>query len=357
MSTRSRARPSRYGCGRPAPWSPRRRGPAGRRAGGTADRSGRRPRLLKDLFHATEESGRPRLVVLDGEAGVGKSRLAWEFEKYVDGLTAMTRWHRGRCRSYGDGVAFWALAEAVRARLGLVEARHRRHRHRAAGRRCSTQFVTDEGEREWVRPRLAVLARRRRGCGASRATTCSRPGPPSSSGSAPTTTPWCWCSTTLQHADDGLLDFLDHLLGTGRAPIFVLALARPGAAGAPAHAGRSSHHGRPARTAGRRGHGDPCRRAGRRPADRGPGRSCRPRRGHPAVRGRDGPGTDRPGPRRAAGRPLRARRRRPDRPRRRRRPRVAARAGRGPAGRAGRRGEASGHRCERPRADPSPARG
>ena len=30
-----------------------------------------------------------------------------------------------------------------------------------------------------------------------------------------------------QHADDGLLDFVDHLLATARAPIFVLALARP----------------------------------------------------------------------------------------------------------------------------------
>ena len=30
-----------------------------------------------------------------------------------------------------------------------------------------------------------------------------------------------------QYADDGLLDFLDHLLATARAPVFVLALARP----------------------------------------------------------------------------------------------------------------------------------
>jgi hypothetical protein len=30
-----------------------------------------------------------------------------------------------------------------------------------------------------------------------------------------------------QHADDGLLDFLDHLLATARAPVFVLAIARP----------------------------------------------------------------------------------------------------------------------------------
>ena len=30
-----------------------------------------------------------------------------------------------------------------------------------------------------------------------------------------------------QHADDGLLDFLEHLVVTARAPVFVMALARP----------------------------------------------------------------------------------------------------------------------------------
>ncbi len=79
-------------------------------------------RLLKELFHATEDSDQPRLLVLDGEPGIGKSRLTWEFEKYIDGLTASVWWHRGRCLSYGDGAAFWALSEAVRGRLGLVES-------------------------------------------------------------------------------------------------------------------------------------------------------------------------------------------------------------------------------------------
>ncbi len=113
-------------------------------------------RLVKDLFHGTEESRRPRLVVLDGEAGMGKSRLAWEFEKYVDGLAALVKWHRGRCLSYGDGVAFWALAEAMRTRFGLVEA----DTGDTVVERLDAglvEFVPEESDRDWLRPRLAVL--------------------------------------------------------------------------------------------------------------------------------------------------------------------------------------------------------
>src|SRR4051794_3459687 len=43
-------------------------------------------RLVKDLFHASVDRRQPRLVVVSGPAGVGKSRLGWEVEKYVDGL-------------------------------------------------------------------------------------------------------------------------------------------------------------------------------------------------------------------------------------------------------------------------------
>ncbi len=78
-------------------------------------------RLLKDLFQATSRENRPRLVSVIGPAGIGKTRLAWEFLKYLDGLVESVWWHAGRSPAYGDGITFWALGEMVRGRAGLVE--------------------------------------------------------------------------------------------------------------------------------------------------------------------------------------------------------------------------------------------
>jgi AAA ATPase domain/Adenylate and Guanylate cyclase catalytic domain len=83
-------------------------------------------RLIKELFHASSDERKAHLVSVVGIAGIGKSRLAWEFFKYLDGLADTVWWHRGRCLAYGDGVAYWALAEMVRMRAGI-------HRDRRLG--------------------------------------------------------------------------------------------------------------------------------------------------------------------------------------------------------------------------------
>lgn len=78
-------------------------------------------RLVKDLLHATAERRATRLVAISGEAGVEKSRLRREFSNYTDGLADTFLWHLGRCLSYGDRIAFWALSEMVRQRFAIPE--------------------------------------------------------------------------------------------------------------------------------------------------------------------------------------------------------------------------------------------
>jgi class 3 adenylate cyclase/tetratricopeptide (TPR) repeat protein len=180
-------------------------------------------RLVKELFHATGESGRPRLVVVDGEPGVGKSRLAWEFSKYVDGLSSDVMWHQGRCLSYGDGAAFWALAEAVRARLGLVEESTSGESVDALDR-ALRQLVADDDERAWLHPRLASLLGhggnfRREDLFAAWMRFFERLTEPDRT--------VVLVVDDAQYADDGLLDFLDEMTTSGRKPVFVLLLARP----------------------------------------------------------------------------------------------------------------------------------
>src|SRR5207247_8662188 len=78
-------------------------------------------RLIKELLHSTGREGKARLVSAVGIGGIGKSRLAWEFLKYVDGLAETIYWHKGRCPAYGDGVTFRALGAVVRRRAGIAE--------------------------------------------------------------------------------------------------------------------------------------------------------------------------------------------------------------------------------------------
>ena len=71
--------------------------------------------IVKDLLAAVREERSARLVSIFGQAGLGKSRIGWEIEKYVDGVVEkLMPWHHARSPAYGEALAFWALAEMVR---------------------------------------------------------------------------------------------------------------------------------------------------------------------------------------------------------------------------------------------------
>jgi class 3 adenylate cyclase/tetratricopeptide (TPR) repeat protein len=182
-------------------------------------------RLVKELYHGSAEERRAQLVLVSGIAGIGKSRLAWEFEKYVDGLATDAFWHRGRCLSYGEGVAYWALAEMVRMRCRIVEDEEPEPAREKLSLALE-EYVLDPEERAWVEPRLAHLLGLEEGA----------PGDQENLFSAwrilferlAEASPTVLVFEDLQWADAGLLDFLEYLIDWSRGhPLFVLALARP----------------------------------------------------------------------------------------------------------------------------------
>jgi class 3 adenylate cyclase/tetratricopeptide (TPR) repeat protein len=182
-------------------------------------------RLLKDFLHATSRERRARLVSVTGQAGIGKSRLAWEFLKYIDGLIEDIYWHEGRCPAYGEGVTFWALGEMIRSRAGLVEGDDPATT-RAKVRATVDEWVPDATERVAVEPALLALL----------GVEAAPPGGREELFPAWRTFferiadrgPVAMVFEDLHWADPGLLDFIDHLLEWARsAPIYVVTLARP----------------------------------------------------------------------------------------------------------------------------------
>ena len=186
-------------------------------------------RTIRDLFHAAADRRVPRLVLVSGPAGVGKSRLGWEFFKYIDGLADVVWWHRGRCLSYGEGVAFWALAEIVRQRLGIAEE-DPADDAAAKLKEGLARSVADPGERAYVGVRLGRLlgvavagdgggALAREELFAGWRLFFERLAAES---------PVVLLVEDAQYADAGLLDFLDYLIDWTRdLPVYVLVFARP----------------------------------------------------------------------------------------------------------------------------------
>ena len=181
--------------------------------------------IVKDLLETVREERTPRLASIIGQAGIGKSRIGWELEKYVDGIVEKIAWHQARSPAYGEGLAFWALAEMVRFRAGIAEG----DPPSVARKRltdCLATYVPNEVERRWIAPHLSGLVGL---------------GPVPDGGREEAFAAWrsffervADTGTTvlvfddLHWADAGLLDFIEYFAQTASGrPILVATLARP----------------------------------------------------------------------------------------------------------------------------------
>ncbi len=180
-------------------------------------------RLLKELFHATNRERRPRLVSVIGPGGIGKSRLAWEFLKYVDGVQETILWHDGRSPSYGEGITFWALGEMVRERAGLHESDDEQET-RAKISATVANFIPHEPERRTVERALLALLGFESDVDAQELFAAWR----TFFEGLADQNPVVMVFEDLHFADAGLLDFIDHVLEWSRSsPITIITLARP----------------------------------------------------------------------------------------------------------------------------------
>jgi class 3 adenylate cyclase/tetratricopeptide (TPR) repeat protein len=178
--------------------------------------------VIVDAFERARSEREPQLVTLVGVPGIGKSRLVGAFFSHLEEHPDLVWWRQGRALPYGEGVSFWAVAEMVKAQAGVEE--NDPPDVCAAKLRASVErLVADEAEREWVTDHLLPLVGvEHRGDGES------APAWRAYFESLAERRPLVMVFEDMHWADDGLLDFIDHLVdwATG-VPILVIATARP----------------------------------------------------------------------------------------------------------------------------------
>jgi class 3 adenylate cyclase/tetratricopeptide (TPR) repeat protein len=179
--------------------------------------------VIVDAFERAKSEREPQLVTLVGVPGIGKSRLVGAFFSHLEGEPDLVWWRQGRALPYGEGVSFWAVAEMVKAQAGIAE--NDPPDVCAAKLRASVeQLVVDEAERDWVTDHLLPLVGvEQRSPGGD-----SAPAWRAYFESLAERRPLVMVFEDMHWADDGLLDFIDHLVdwATG-VPILVIATARP----------------------------------------------------------------------------------------------------------------------------------
>ncbi len=177
--------------------------------------------LVVGTFERAATQRSCQLVTVVGEPGVGKSRLCTELFQYIEERPGLVRWRQGRCLPYGEGIAFWALGEIVKAECGILET----DSPQEAAAKLERALPADDPDRPWLKARLAALV--------------GAPAEPAAQEES--FTAWRrFCESLaadgpavlvfedLHWADPALLAFLEHLADWAEGvPLLVLCTARP----------------------------------------------------------------------------------------------------------------------------------
>ncbi len=170
----------------------------------------------------------PQLVTVVGVPGIGKSRLVRELFRVVDEDPELIHWRQGRSLPYGEGSAFWGLAEIVKAQAAILET----DTADAAVAKVAAvvrHLVTDKTESAWIERHLLSLT------GVQQAKSSGQADLDESFAAwrrfleaLAETQPVVLVFEDLHWADDALLDFVDSLADrvTG-VSLLVVGSARP----------------------------------------------------------------------------------------------------------------------------------
>jgi class 3 adenylate cyclase/tetratricopeptide (TPR) repeat protein len=182
--------------------------------------------VLKAALSIAQQQQSPELVTLVGVPGIGKSRLVAELFAWVEQEPELVAyWRQGRSLPYGEGVSYWALSEMVKAQTGILETDEAGE---AEAKLASTLEDLLDEDVEWVHSHLRPLI-------GQASSSDAESGQREEAFAAwrrffealAERHPLVLVFEDIHWADDGLLDFIEHLIEwvTG-VPMLVLCTAR-----------------------------------------------------------------------------------------------------------------------------------
>jgi class 3 adenylate cyclase/tetratricopeptide (TPR) repeat protein len=169
--------------------------------------------MLEQAYESAVEAGRPWLVTIVGDSGVGKTRLVREFWQLLAGRSPQPLRRTGRCVAYGRGVTYLPLAEVLREQLGVAEGEpadallRRLHPRQILG----LAFGLDVGED--LHPLVARERLQQAWVDLVEELAAARP--------------MVLAVEDVHWAEEPLLDLLERLYRDARVPLLLLVTARP----------------------------------------------------------------------------------------------------------------------------------